>query len=241
MSKTPSARKRLPTGTARSTACRWKTPARSRASPPRWTPPSPRSSWRRRPAPICSSSITACFGPDCAVDGRAPRDAGVAHQKQSGRVQFPSAAGRPSAPGQQRAICAALGFKNLKPFFFEKGRFIGWQTRQKISRRELSEKLAENLGRPPVLLPGGPAQCRRIGVVTGGAGGRIENRGWRRRGHIHHRRRPALDPCAGRGCRIECILRRPLRHRDIWRQGPGRRSVKKFRVPWSFLDHPSGL
>src|SRR5208283_2800521 len=43
--------------------------------------------------------------------------------------------------GNNAQLCAALGFKNLKPFFLEKGRFIGWQTRHSISRRELSEKL----------------------------------------------------------------------------------------------------
>lgn len=48
--------------------------------------------------------------------------------------------------GNNAQLCAALGFKKLKPFFFEKGRFIGWQTRQKISRRELSERLARVLG-----------------------------------------------------------------------------------------------
>src|SRR5580658_5319497 len=44
--------------------------------------------------------------------------------------------------GNNARLCAALGFKNLRPFFLEKGRHIGWQTRNRISRRELVEKLA---------------------------------------------------------------------------------------------------
>ena len=71
-------------------------------------------------------------------------------------------------------LCAALGFKKLKPFFFERGGFIGWQTRQKTSRPELAAKLAGILGGNPVLLPGGPEQCERIGVVTGGAGAELK-------------------------------------------------------------------
>ena len=34
--------------------------------------------------------------------------------------------------GNNAQLCAALGFKNLRPFFVEKGRAIGWQTRASI-------------------------------------------------------------------------------------------------------------
>ena len=48
--------------TARRTVCRWKIPARSHASPPPWTPASPRSNSPSPPRRICSSSITDCSG-----------------------------------------------------------------------------------------------------------------------------------------------------------------------------------
>jgi len=57
--------------------------------------------------------------------------------------------------GNNAQLCAALGFKNLKPFFLEKGRHIGWQTRDRIPRQALVERLAAVLGRAPLLLPGG--------------------------------------------------------------------------------------
>src|ERR1017187_6247011 len=31
--------------------------------------------------------------------------------------------------GNNAQLCAALGFKNLRPFFVERGRALGWQTR----------------------------------------------------------------------------------------------------------------
>src|SRR5580658_4330167 len=43
--------------------------------------------------------------------------------------------------GNNARLCAALGFKKLKPFFLEKGRPIGWQTHTKISRPDLGMKL----------------------------------------------------------------------------------------------------
>ncbi len=128
--------------------------------------------------------------------------------------------------GNNARLCAALGFKNLQPFFLEKGRHIGWRTRTKISRDVLAQQLAAALGCPPLLLPGGGAQCERIGVVTGGAGSELKPGGAGRRGHFHHRRRSALDLRPGGRIGIERLLRRPLRHRDLRRQSPRRRLVK---------------
>src|SRR5262249_29126981 len=72
--------------------------------------------------------------------------------------------------GNNVLICAALGFKKLKPFFMCKGRPIGFQTAAKISRTALHRQLAKILGETPTLLPGGPEECRAIGVCSGGAG-----------------------------------------------------------------------
>jgi putative NIF3 family GTP cyclohydrolase 1 type 2 len=55
--------------------------------------------------------------------------------------------------GNNALLCAALGFKNLRPFFLEKGRHIGWQTRSRISREALVEKLASMLGTRPFYCP----------------------------------------------------------------------------------------
>src|SRR6266699_5442900 len=35
--------------------------------------------------------------------------------------------------GNNALLCAALGLRNLRPFFFDHGRFIGFQTRARIS------------------------------------------------------------------------------------------------------------
>ena len=72
--------------------------------------------------------------------------------------------------GNNALLCAALGFKRLKPFFFSHGQFIGFKTQSKVSRAELSMRLAHAVGAKPGVIPGGPKICRRIGVVTGGAG-----------------------------------------------------------------------
>ena len=76
--------------------------------------------------------------------------------------------------GNNARLAAALGLRRLKPFFFEKGQFIGLQSSTPLSRDELAARLTTALGTPPKLLPGGKATCRRIGIVTGGAGANLK-------------------------------------------------------------------
>jgi dinuclear metal center YbgI/SA1388 family protein len=143
--------------------------------------------------------------------------------------------------GNNAQLSVALGFKNLKPFFFEKGRFIGWQTRQKISRNELSQKLATVLGRPPILLAGGSEQCQHIGVVTGGAGAELKiaaNEGvdtfiTGEGPHWTH----ALAEDAG----LNVFYGGHYATETFGVKALAATLSKKFGVPWIFLDHPSGL
>src|SRR5256884_5487781 len=76
--------------------------------------------------------------------------------------------------GNNAQLCAALGLKKLKPFFFEKCQFIGYKAEARLKREELAGRLQRALGGLPTLAPGGPSLCRRIGVVTGGGGSGLE-------------------------------------------------------------------
>src|SRR5208283_4619403 len=76
--------------------------------------------------------------------------------------------------GNNAQLCAALGLKNLRPFFVSHGQPIGFQTQTKISRADLAKRLECAIGVKPRIIPGGDRICRRIGVVTGGAGGYLK-------------------------------------------------------------------
>src|SRR5580698_7611801 len=71
--------------------------------------------------------------------------------------------------GNNARLCAALGLKNLKPFFTSHGQAIGFKSQTKISRDELAAKLERATGAKPKIIPGGRNICKKIGVVTGGA------------------------------------------------------------------------
>jgi len=143
--------------------------------------------------------------------------------------------------GNNALLGRALGMKKQKPFFLSKGQLIGWKSELKISRTELSTRLAKVLGRQPVILPGGGEQCVRIGVVTGGAGDELkvaadegvdtfitgEGRHWTY----------ALAEDLG----LNVFYGGHYATETFGVKALAAEISKQFKVPWEFLDHPSGL
>src|SRR5271154_2518602 len=69
--------------------------------------------------------------------------------------------------GNNAQLCAALGLRNLKPFFLTQGQTIGFRSQTKISRTDLAKRLERATGTKPKIIPGGKNICEKIGVVTG--------------------------------------------------------------------------
>ena len=143
--------------------------------------------------------------------------------------------------GNNAQLCQALALKNRKPFFFEKGRFIGCKSETRLKREELTARLQQVLKAPPKVLAGGPDICRRIGVVTGGAGSEL----------IKAAREGVDTFITGEGPHWTFALAEEL-GLNVFYGGHyatetfGVRALaehlaRKFKVPWTFLDHPSGL
>ncbi len=143
--------------------------------------------------------------------------------------------------GNNAQLCGALGLKNLKPFFRSKEQFIGWRTEKKISRKDLAQRLETIFGKAATVLPGGSKMCGRIGVVTGGAGGDLK--------------KAASDGVdtfiTGEGPHWTYALAEEL-GLNVFYSGHyatetfGVKALaghlsKKFTLPWTFLDHPTGL
>ncbi|MGO8930535.1 MAG: Nif3-like dinuclear metal center hexameric protein [Limisphaerales bacterium] len=72
--------------------------------------------------------------------------------------------------GNNAQLCVALGLRRLRPFFVDHGQFIGFKANTSISRADLGRRLQRTTGTRPRVIPGGSQICRRIGVVSGGAG-----------------------------------------------------------------------
>ncbi|HXI71568.1 MAG TPA: Nif3-like dinuclear metal center hexameric protein [Verrucomicrobiae bacterium] len=143
--------------------------------------------------------------------------------------------------GNNAQLCAALGLKKLKPFFNSHGQTIGFQSQMKISRADLAKRLERATGTRPKILPGGKTICERIGVVTGGAGGDLKLVA-----------AEGVDTfITGEGPHWTYALAEELElnvfyggHYATETFGVKALAVelsKRFRLPWEFLDHPTGL
>jgi dinuclear metal center YbgI/SA1388 family protein len=143
--------------------------------------------------------------------------------------------------GNNAQLCAALELKNLKPFFFQKGRFIGWQARKKMSRATLQDRLETILGARPVLLPGGPAQCEKIGVVTGGAGSELKIAAAEGVDTFITGEGPHWTHALAEDLGLNVFYGGHYATETFGVKALAETLSRKFRLPWEFLDHPSGL
>jgi dinuclear metal center YbgI/SA1388 family protein len=143
--------------------------------------------------------------------------------------------------GNNAQLCRALGFKKLKPFFLERGQTIGWQTRARISRSELSRKLARVLGRPPHLLPGDSEQCRRIGVVTGGAGAELKIAAAEGVDTFITGEGPHWTYALAEELGLNVFYGGHYATETFGVKALAAELSKTFAVPWTFLDYPTGL
>lgn len=143
--------------------------------------------------------------------------------------------------GNNARLCAALGFKKLKPFYFAKGQSLGFQTVASISRTELSRRLQRILGRAPILLSGGPAMCRKIGVVTGGAGGHLKQAAAEGVDTFVTGEGPHWTYAAAEELGLNVFYGGHYATETFGVKALAAELSHKFKVPWSFLDHPTGL
>jgi dinuclear metal center YbgI/SA1388 family protein len=143
--------------------------------------------------------------------------------------------------GNNAQLCAALGLKKLQPFFLTHGQTIGFKSRTKISRSELASRLAHATGAKPRIIPGGPKICRRIGVVTGGAGGDLKLAAAEGVDTFVTGEGPHWTYAAAEELGLNIIYGGHYATETFGVKALAAELEKKFRLPWFFLDHPTGL
>jgi putative NIF3 family GTP cyclohydrolase 1 type 2 len=143
--------------------------------------------------------------------------------------------------GNNILLCNALGLFHRKPFFYEHGQMLGFKSQTKISRAELAKRLERATGVKPKVIPGGEEICRQIGIVTGGAGAELKLAA-----------KEGVDTfITGEGPHWTFALAEEL-GLNVFYGGHyatetfGVKALaahlsKKFKVPWEFLDYPTGL
>jgi len=143
--------------------------------------------------------------------------------------------------GNNAQLCAALGLKNLKPFFLTHGQTIGFKTRTKISRAELAKRLARATGAKPRIIPGGKEMCERIGVVTGGAGGDLKIAADEGTDTFVTGEGPQWTFAMAEELGLNVFYGGHYATETFGVKALAAHLSKKFTLPWKFLDHPTGL
>jgi dinuclear metal center YbgI/SA1388 family protein len=143
--------------------------------------------------------------------------------------------------GNNALLARALGLREMKPFFFDKGRSLGVRGNMSIDRGNLQRRLESATGAPSKLLPGGPQKCRRIGVVTGGAGAEMKIAAAEGVDTFITGEGPHWTYALAEDLRINVLYGGHYATETFGVKALAAHLSKKFRVPWSFIDHPTGL
>ena len=143
--------------------------------------------------------------------------------------------------GNNAQLCAALGLKNLKPFFESHGQTIGFKSQAKISRADLAKKLERATGVKPKIIPGGKNICQKIGVVTGGAGAELKIAAGEGVDTFITGEGPHWTYALAEELGLNVFYGGHYATETFGVKALAAALSKKFRLPWEFIDHPTGL
>jgi dinuclear metal center YbgI/SA1388 family protein len=143
--------------------------------------------------------------------------------------------------GNNAQLASALGLTKTKPFFFTKDQFLGVQAVAALSRDALVKRLRSATNTEVKLIPGGPKTCHRVGIVTGGAGAELklaasEGVDTFITGEGPHWTFPLAEELG-----VNVLYGGHYATETFGVKALAAHLSRKFRLPWSFIDHPSGL
>jgi dinuclear metal center YbgI/SA1388 family protein len=143
--------------------------------------------------------------------------------------------------GNNAQLCAALGLRQAKPFFFERGRHLGLKARLNLDRETLAVRLAKATGSRVHTIPGGPVRCRQIGVVTGGAGAEVKKAAAEGVDTFITGEGPHWTYALAEELGVNVLYGGHYATETFGVKALAAHLSRKYRVPWVFVDHPTGL
>ena len=143
--------------------------------------------------------------------------------------------------GNNAVLARLLGVSHQTWFGDYRGIPLGVAGALEIPRERLVEQLDQQLATTARLIPGGPAEVRRVGVITGAAGDRI--RSAMEAGcdtfvtgeGVHHTYFDAME------LGVNVIYAGHYATEQVGVKALGEHTAGRFGLPWTFHDHPTGL
>ena len=143
--------------------------------------------------------------------------------------------------GNNAGLFKALKLTKPKPFFEEHGQFIGLKTSTRLDRGVLNNRLKSILGISPTLLAGGPRVCKKIGIVTGGAGSSIAKAAAENVDTFITGEGPHWTGALAEELGINVFYGGHYATETFGVKALSAFLAKKYSLPWTFLNHPTGL
>jgi dinuclear metal center YbgI/SA1388 family protein len=143
--------------------------------------------------------------------------------------------------GNNAQLVAALGLKSAQPFLEEKGQPVGLKIRASLERSELVRKLEKALNGPVKVFDFGPKQTRAIGVVTGAAGSEIYRIAGEGIDTFITGEAPHWAAVASEELGVNLLLGGHYATEVFGVKALAAHLSKRFKVPWEFVDCPTGL
>ena len=143
--------------------------------------------------------------------------------------------------GNNAQLVAALGLKSAEPFLEEKGQPVGLTVRASMPRSELIRKLRRALNGPVKIFGFGPKQTRAIGAVTGAGGSEIYRVARENIDTFITGESPHWATVAAEELGMNLLLGGHYATEVFGVNALAAHLSKKFRIPWEFIDRPTGL
>ncbi len=143
--------------------------------------------------------------------------------------------------GNNVLLAKALGLKGGEPFFMEKGAPIGLKFHVSLPLADLAARLESVLESSPHLAPGGPLKTRCIGIVTGGAGAEVARAAAEGVDTFITGEGPHHSFTAAEEVGVNLFYAGHYATETFGVKALAAHLSKRFRVPWAFIDHPTGL
>ena len=143
--------------------------------------------------------------------------------------------------GNNAQLVATLGLKSAESFLEEKGQPVGLKARASIPGSELVRRLRNALSGTVKAFNFGPKQTRVIGVVTGGAGSEIYRVAQENVDTFITGEAPHWAAVAAEELGMNLLLGGHYATEVFGVKALAAHLSKRFRIPWDFIDCPTGL
>jgi len=143
--------------------------------------------------------------------------------------------------GNNIQLARAIGMIDPQAFFDWKGIFLGLRGSWNGSRAGLVETLGQAVGGKVHVCPGGPEKISTIGLITGGAGSEVAAVATSGVDTFISGEGPHWSHPLALELEVNLLLGGHYATETFGVKALSESAAALFGLPWSFLDHPSGL